>query len=164
LVNVIAHSVPTTFNSSWTLSRRNDRQRMVEGGEGRQPRDDVECEFSFRECFTRALDRIPPNRQYTEALDAADACAIQHCDSHRDDWNAYLRGNHSEDARDTDLRTLMRGTLAQQLDSHLSSVASGLKVPESLLHCARILQLLGEGESAARALKAAIRFVKTGTG
>jgi hypothetical protein len=163
-VNVIAHSVPTTFNSSRALSRRNEQQRMVEGGEGRQLRDDVECEFSFRECFTRALGRIPPNRQYTEALDAADACAIQHCSSHRDDWNAYLRGNHSEDGRDTNLRALMRGTLTQQLDSHLSSVASGLKVPEGLLHCARILQLLGEGEAAARALKAAIRFVRTGTG
>ncbi|KAJ1496290.1 hypothetical protein T484DRAFT_1874671 [Baffinella frigidus] len=38
-----------------------------------------ECSMAFRACFAASAGRVPPNRQYTELLDAAEGCASKLC-------------------------------------------------------------------------------------
>lgn len=115
----------------------------MESDDGKQIQD---CdEDGFHQCFVRAQMRIPPNRQYTEVFDAADACAAKHC-------AGASKGDEM-------LKRVMQKPLAVMLQEHFSSIVAQWQVAESFMRAARVLQCLDERILAMRAIRTVLRLV-----
>jgi len=103
------------------------------------------CAPALRACFARAARRVPPNRQYTELEDAADACASQHCAGAAPGGAA--------------LAAAARAPLLALLDEAGSALAAGRPAGEALLRAGQALAALRAPALAARAYRAALRVV-----
>ncbi len=62
-------------------------------------------------------ERVPPNRQYTEILDAADLCGLRHCGI------TYARA-HERDV----LQLMLRDSLQMMMEKHVHDVNENIKV------------------------------------